>query len=415
MAKGSSAKIPYTLTRIGKHGEVRYLHLSAALKRQGVTPLDLGMKKLVRGEWKPTTIIGRENAETRIKARQISARCAAIASGDSPIGLRPLDYERGTFGHFFEKFRARQEERLRRGEIKERTYSEWVELWNAHIKREIGSKTFDELTIDCLIKVKERLEDNHSHSVRHKVMARIAQLMKSAKARGLISENPFASGDIPNPTPQRRKQFWLPSEWTGQLIPAAPPALALVMRIMYETARNPVDAHQLPRGALCRDAHGPYIDRAREKTGAEGMQEISEQLYADLIAYHEALPFDVLPNQPFLMRPVARTRGSRLQPWKDESEFAKDFRRVREAVFGKDETRTAKDIRKTANLEMKLGGAEATERAALMANALHKNQSLDQTYTPATLALARKANATRQEGRNALENWVRTENEQKTA
>ena len=87
---------------------------------------------------------------------------------------------------------------------------------------------------------------------------------------------------------------------------------------------------------------------------------------------------------------------------------------MRIAVFGKAEQRTAKDIRKTANLEMSIGGARPEERAAVLANAVHRNKALDEVYTPPTLIAARKANQTREKGREALEAMARDQNEKQT-
>ena len=81
---------------------------------------------------------------------------------------------------------------------------------------------------------------------------------------------------------------------------------------------------------------------------------------------------------------------------------------MREHAFGKAEKRRARDIRRSVNLEAALGDAKPENRAALLANSLHKDRSLDAVYTPPTLTAARKANDARRAGRDILQQESRT-------
>ena len=87
--------------------------------------------------------------------------------------------------------------------------------------------------------------------------------------------------------------------------------------------------------------------------------------------------------------------------YRDRKQLGLDFSRLRNLVMPGDK-RQLQDIRRSANIEMKLGEATPQERAELLANTLDKSKFLDETYTPPTVALSRQMADKRRAGRAAL-------------
>lgn len=159
---------------------------------------------------------------------------------------------------------------------------------------------------------------------------------------------------------------------------------------------SPVDIRTLPRKALKRTLEGYYVETERTKTGKQAFGAVSDELGAMLDEYISSLGFELMPDEPIL-----RTRRDRSRYTK--ARFGSDFAKVRELAFGKDEPRYFMDIRRSGNVEADLGGASADDRAEILANALHKDAYLEQTYTPPTVAKARKMIEQRRIGRALLE------------
>jgi hypothetical protein len=322
----------------------------------------------------------------------------AIDTGEA----RPT-YQEGSLSHYWHViYYPRKERDLKIGLIKPRTLEEYRTAW-VHISTRMGHRILDHITVDDCKSFFAHLTEHHSPAVRRRCIAKLKDCLKNAVADRLIPSNPAEV--IVNPGLRPRRAYFEAHEIQSLVEAAASQgmdSMALCIRLMYETARAPVDARLITLSAINRDASGPYIDRSREKTGAEGYQEISEALYQDILDYVRGQEIMPLPETPIFRR-HKRKRGTRsLMPWKDESEFAKDFSVVRKLALGAEETRKAMDIRRTANLEASLGGASPEERAKLLANSLDRNKDLDTVYTPPTLAAARKANAARTKGRDVL-------------
>ncbi|MHA7900810.1 MAG: hypothetical protein ACX94B_13175 [Henriciella sp.] len=363
-------------------GKTRYWEPSRKLRSLGFTA-----KK-----WK-------EGPEGREAARMETARAMkALDTGQA----RPT-YGEGTLAHYWiAVYYPRKQKDLKIGLIKPRTLEEYRTAW-IHINAKLGRRLIENITVDDCKSFFAYLTEQHSPAVRRRCIAKLKDCLKNAVADRLIASNPASV--IVNPGVKPRRAYYQAHE-IEKLIGAATEAgmvsMSLCIRLMYETARAPVDARLLTLPAIRRDQSGPYIDRSREKTGVEGYQEISEELYEDIMAYVSGLDVHPLPETP-IFRQHKPKRGTRVcVPWADESDFAKDFAKVRKLALGPNETRKAMDIRRTANLEASLGDATAEDRARLLANSLDRNKDLDNVYTPPTLAAARKANAARTKGRDVL-------------
>jgi hypothetical protein len=314
---------------------------------------------------------GRENArkETARAKRAIETRKALPG------------YLEGSLGHFWHHYRTRLYDRVDHGEIAHRTAEEYDTAW-LHIKPVFGDTTITDITPDDIIEFDRELGRSKTLRTRKRAMSKLRAILEDAVLRQVIPVNPTKGVRIKG---TKARQSYFAFEEIQTLADTATAlkmdAMSLCIRLMYETARAPVDARSLNLGALRADQDGPYIDRAREKTGVGGFQSISQQLYDDIMAYVGGLGVSLMPDAPIFRRHAPTIRKRRkVAPWKGSDEFARDFKNVREAALGKDETRMAMDIRRTANLEAALGDATPSDRAALLANSLDKDAGLDAVH-----------------------------------
>lgn len=340
-----------------------------------------------------------EGPDARRLARQETAKAQSAIDEKKPENVQ-ADGSLAQYWHMV--YYPRKKKDYDAGQIKERTLEEYRTAW-LHISTYLGSKQLDSITVDDCKDFFIWLTEQHTPAVRRRAIAKLKDCLNNAVADRLIPTNP--SSVIVNPGVKPRRAYFKPGEIKSLINTAAEMgmrSMALCLRLMYETARAPADARLLTLAALQEDNNGPYIDRSREKTGAEGYQEISLDLYRDIMAYVQDLEVTPLPETPIFRRHVPKRGTQNLNPWADCSEFSKDFRKVRKKALGGDDTRKAMDIRRTANLEASLGGASPEDRAKLLANSLDRNNDLDVVYTPPTLAAARKANAARTAGREII-------------
>lgn len=371
-------KIKYSRVK----GSTRYWEPSRKLRSLGFTP-----KKWIEGP------------EGREAARMETARAMkALDTGHA----RPT-YGEGSLAHYWiAVFYPRQQRRMDAGKIKPRTLEDYRVAW-LHINTRMGRKLVDKINLDDCEQFFDWLTQNHTPKVRHRCLTKLKEVMAHAVTDRLIPSNPAAL--VKNPAPKPRNAVFSHHE-IQKLIDTASQrgmqSMSLIIRVMYETARAPVDARSLTLSDLAVDHDGPYINRPRAKTSVDGYQPISQELYDDIMRYVSDQGIQPLP-ETLIFRQHKPKRGSRIPThWRDDSDFSKDFAIVRKAALGPEETRKAMDIRRTANLEARLGGATPEERASLLANSLDKSKTLDATYSPATLAEARSAIAARVKGRQVL-------------
>ena len=83
-----------------------------------------------------------------------------------------------------------------------------------------------------------------------------------------------------------------------------------------------------------------------------------------------------------------------------EDSLVDDFADFRRHVFGKGETRTLMDMRRTSAVEANAGGASVESIAAKMANSIDQNRKLQKTYMPVNIAAVREADLARKIGRS---------------
>ena len=357
--------------------------------------------------WEPSRKLralgyGPMNYENNAAGRSAAKKRTAQAEEAIETREKPPTYRAGSLSHFWHHFWRRKQEAVSAGEIRPRTAEEFLTAWKS-IEPQLGEKIIDEITPDDVIELARTLNRDATPKVRHRAIKKLRAILDDATRRKIVAVN-VAVG-VSNPAPKSRSQIWYPSEiatLSSKADEAGMRAMSICIDLMYETARAPVDVRLLNLGAIRKDGSGHYIDRSREKTGQRGFQAISAELHARITSYVSELGIELHPDAPIFRRHKPRKGERNIEPWKDQSEFSKDFSAVRSLAFGKDEKRLAMDIRRTANLEAALGDAAPEERAALLANSVDRDKKLDAVYTPETLRKARNAQAARQKGRDVM-------------
>ena len=281
----------------------------------------------------------------------------------------------------------------------ERTREEYDWCWNRHIAPAFGRTLIGRITVADSETFHRRMRKELSASEAHRTLKIWRALLSVLEKKHLIAKAPI--GNVNNPMPQGRHQFWLERDVQRMLRACRLlkwDDMSLMIRLAWETAMSPVDCRTFSIDMLREDRGGWHVTRARTKSKKHTQPPVSDQLARDLIAHKQAFEVargvTLLPGQALF-----RTRVGK--EW-SRTELAHQFAKLRRVTFGKTEMRQFMDIRRSANLEADLGGASAEDRATVLANALDKNPALDATYTPATVAAGRKVARAREEGRQLL-------------
>jgi hypothetical protein len=139
------------------------------------------------------------------------------------------------------------------------------------------------------------------------------------------------------------------------------------MAVIWDTMLSPGDARMLTPGQRARGAQGAmfFLDRAKTGRAAVGtLTPWSEQI---LERYVAGLGVDLLDNAP-----IFRTAGSEPGPkggrrWLPQpystSKMDRDFRELRTAVFGKEESRQLADMRRSGAVEGDAGEGSLTDQS----------------------------------------------------
>lgn len=338
---------------------------------------------------------GREGPAAQAKALRLTAAAVkALASGDTRMAAP--SYTRGTVGHLVAVYETSKVFRLKSAANREK-------LRNDHkvILQHIGDTRLSDLTEDDVIAFSEDAGRENGAYSRWHAMKALKVLLKRAASRKVIAFNP--AEDVPNPQPKGRSETWRAEE-VPKLIQGARDlqytALSLCLELMDFCGFQPVDARTLTRDMLYRVGPVCVIDRRRAKTGAKGLWAIPEDLMDRIEDYIKSLGATPLPDAPLFRRHVNSDETGQPLTWRNQREFARDFRDVREHVFGRAETRKAMDIRRSVSVDTDLAGLSKEERATMLANSIDRNPALHKVYTPASIEAAVRALEKRIEGRS---------------
>lgn len=297
-------------------------------------------------------------------------------------------FPEGTLGHFFHQFTSRAMFR----EKAKNTQKDYWTCW-ATIRPTFGDWRLEDITTDSIEEALLYWDKNHSPYVRWKAIRRLKEMLAHAHARGLVA---FDAGKVVrNPQPKGRTQTWLPHE-IDKLITVGNHGdfgdLGLAIQLMYQTGLAPVDARNLSVTQLKKNSQAQWVEGTRQKSGKQFILPIDGSLYADL----ETRSVVNEDDGPLLRR----AKGT---PWENDEQFSRDFQALRYATFGHGEERQMRDIRRSYNVELSLGGATPEERAVLLANTLDKSDRLHETYTPPSVLRAQQLQKQREEGQALLQ------------
>lgn len=278
-----------------------------------------------------------------------------------------------------------------------RTREDYERGWE-HIEPRFARRLISKITVSDSEAFHREMRKVLSLNAAHRTLKIWRALLNMLAKKNLVAKAPI--GSAPNPQPKGRGQFWVAYEIARMVRGCRKmkrPAMGLLIRLAWETAMSPVDCRTFSLSMLKSDKTGCYVERNRTKTGAGAKPPISDELAADLRGYAKALKdsgLDLMPTAPLFRNTEGRAFS--------KNYLTEQFQDARRVAFGKAEKRQFLDIRRSANLEAELGGASAEDRALVMANALDKSKSLDATYTPVTVARARKVLEARKTGRELL-------------
>ena len=288
--------------------------------------------------------LGEDTPKARARARELNEEMRRrMMSGDTAYASPVTP---GSLASFWKRYR-KTESWKRKGAV---TRDEFVRAWR-RIEPELGDKILTRIKVADLERFQTRLEREASEYERWRTIKKLRALLKAAKDYGVIREIPGAT--LPNPQPLGRQEIWTAGQ-IDRLIRRAraleDETMALAIELIWETAVSPVDARTAVLGELFDGQDGPYLHRPRSKTQAAIYAPLSAGLYARLLAHVAPEGVEPMPGAPLFRRPDGK-------PFSGPQDFAKRFSRIRRSEFGKDETRKMLDIRRGANVEMKVGGS----------------------------------------------------------
>lgn len=361
----------------------RYWHATPALKRLGFVDVSCGC----------------EGAAAQAKALTMTAKALkALATGDTRLA-KPT-YKPGTVGHMIAAYESsavfKRKGDANRGQL---------EFDHKVIVQHLGDRRLSDLVEDDVIKFYDDAEAENGPYARWHALKELKRLLQRAADRHVIRYNP--ASEVTNPQPQGRHQIWTADE-IRQLIAGARAldysSVGLCLELMDCCGFSPVDARTITPAMLLRIGPVCVIDRQRAKTGQAGIWAIPADLYERIETYVAGLGVTILPDAPIFRRHVESKKTGQPLPWRNQQEFSRDFRDVREHVFGETEMRRAMDIRRTVSVDTDLAGMSKEDRAAMLANSIDRNPALHKVYTPDTIEAAVRALELRIEGRGLRTN-----------
>ena len=297
----------------------------------------------------------------------------------NPTPPKSNPHKPGSLAHWHHKFRTTEKWKQK----STATIKEWDYCW-PFIERAFGRTVISRVSPIEFERFYFALQREHGEYARWRVVKISRALFKAAVDYRVIDDSPCHT--LSNPMPKPRSAVWFAHE-VATLVRTAQEAnyaaMALGIKLSWETLMSPGDVRQITRSMLKRDSDGFYISTTRGKTGKDVIVAISTELGDDLMAYMNELGFELMPDQPLLRTVRDKRRYTKVR-------FTDEFAKIRKLAFGVEETRKMMDLRRSGNVEADLGGASPDDRAEILANTLNKDAGLEATYTPPTVAKARK-------------------------
>jgi hypothetical protein len=253
------------------------------------------------------------------------------------------------------------------------------------------------VTPEQLLALRTHVAAKISQTEAHRVIKVWRALWKKMAVMGFCSAERDPSLMFANNAPIPRQAIWHEVE-AVRLIKEAwrrgYPGLAACLAVAWDSQLSPVDASGLQAGQMRQDRFGLWFEVSRAKTGRAALATLSKRATAILKVY-----LDRLAVEPLASAKLFRNRSGR--PY-TKDKLGRDFRTIREAVFGAAESRQLADFRCSGSVEALAGDVDPGKLSSKMANSIAESNRLHRTYGPVVLASVRDADAARQRGRTKL-------------
>lgn len=313
-------------------------------------------------------------------------------------------YPKDSAGDGFERFRRTNEWQKK----PPRTREDWDRGW-AYIEPIFGDLPPARVSLEMLDQWYQRLTDRKGAGEAGRAMKTWRALYNVLAAMKLCPAGQDPSLAIRKTSVAGRTATWREGE-AVRLVKAAWRAgyrgLACIIAIAWDTSFSPVDARTLTPDHAVAIGDDWAFRIGRGKTGEAAIGILSKRTQALVQAYLAGLPYDLIDHAP-----IFRTRGSGTTPKGGrpqapavytKNKLAEDFREIRAAVLGKDESRKLMDMRRTGSVEANAGGASVEAISAKLGNSIDRNKTLQKVYMPVDVASVRAADESRKIGRQKL-------------
>jgi hypothetical protein len=379
-----------------------------------------------RWRWRPTRPMRAMGFRLITFGRQLTAddKARAIALNEewdkARRGLQPVAekvYPAGSIGHGYTRALAiRAMERKAKAIVwtkEQAKRDDWPRAWR-WIDPVFGDCAPGTVDPERLLALRTKVVERVSATEGHRVIKVWRALWKKLQAFGYCGANQKDPSLVfANTAPDPRQDVWQHGE-VVELVDAAwfadKRGLAALMVVIWDTMLSPGDARTLTPGQRARDQRGQMFFLDRAKTGRAAAGTLTPWSEGILEAYLAEL---ALPGTEMLdSAPIFRTAGSEPGPkggrrWRPQpystSKMDRDFREIREAVFGPDEHRQLADMRRSGAVEGDAGGASLADQSNKMANTVAASSKLRKTYNPVNVTSVRRFDEARLRGRDAMQ------------
>lgn len=328
---------------------------------------------------------------------------APVETADAPdVAEASIRYPRGSIGEAFARYRRTSVWASKAP----RTREDWWRGWK-RIRPILADLRPTDITLEDMDGWRRLLVDRHGAREAHRATKIWRALWKVMAAMQLCERDADPSLGVPNSAAAGRSATWTEGE-VVRLVKGAwrlgYHGLAAALAVMWDSQFSPGDVRTLTEAQIAGAAEGRAVVRQRSKTEATVGAMLGARATAMLRAYLDGRGYTEIGDTP-----VFRTRGlpqpargggrPRLPAPYTSNVFGRDFRAVRESVFGPREKRQMLDFRRSGAVEAITGGAEAEQLSRAMGNTLSASNQLYDTYVPVNQTMLRSVAEARRKGR----------------
>jgi hypothetical protein len=347
---------------------------------------------------------GSDGPEAWKIAQEWEDRWQAYRKGLEPGTVTARRYPPDSVGDAFERYRRTESWRTKAP----RTREDWDRGWK-FIEPVFGDQPPIAATYELLDRWYHKLLKRHGVDAAYRAMKIWRALYVVMAGMKLCPAGQDPSQAIRRRSQHRRTETWQEGE-VVRLVKGAWRAgykgLACISAIAWDTSFSPVDVRSLtPSQAMQTGTEWGFLIE-RTKSGETAFGTLSPRTQRLVLTYIESLGVRLLDDAPiFRSRGYAPgPKGGRPRPGVPYTKDAlvADFADLRRLVFGPDEKRQLRDMRRSGAVEANAGGAAVEAISAKMGNSIDQSRTLQKTYMPVNLAAVRTADEARRKGRRLL-------------